>query len=537
MTATLVATTPLAYSTTYTVVATTGITATSGAALAAETRWSFTTTGVPKAVRINSGGGAYSGSTGQWDADAQFRGGTVRTVTSAISNTPDPSLYQNERNGAWLYNVGVPAGTYDVVLHFAETLKTGAGQRVFHVDILDTAAVNDVASLDVFAAAGGANRALVRTIAGVTVTDGTVSISPKTVTDLPTISAIEVIPVLPTATAWTPSTGATNVAAGVAPTVTFSRAMNAASINANTVTLQHSSGALVAATVAYDAGTRVATLTPSAALTGGTYTARVDGSVMAADGMTMGAPATWSFSTAYGAPTVTSATPADGATGVALDVEPTAGFSREMDATTIGGSSFTLTPAGGTAVAATVAYDAATRTATLTPAAPLTASTVYTAKLETTIKASDGAALDSAVQWSFTTSAGTGGSASAPNGSGETPSGSTQEPAPTTDEAPTVTDKTPAADAVDVELDVAPTAQFSIAMDESSIDGTSVTIRAGDTAVEATVSYDAETRIVKVTPKAALEPGTKYDVRLGTGIKSADGVALAGAVSWSFTTK
>jgi hypothetical protein len=77
-----------------------------------------------------------------------------------------------------------------------------------------------------------------------------------------------------------------------------------------------------------------------------------------------------------------------------------------MNAATITNSSYTLTPPTGPSVAATVTYDAATMTATLISTAPLTASTQYTAKLDTTIKAADGVPLASAATWKFTTTTG-----------------------------------------------------------------------------------------------------------------------------------
>jgi hypothetical protein len=65
------------------------------------------------------------------------------------------------------------------------------------------------------------------------------------------------------------------------------------------VTLKNTStGALVPATVSYNATTKVVTLQPSSALAASTsYTAKVDGSVRAADGMTMGTAVSWSFTT------------------------------------------------------------------------------------------------------------------------------------------------------------------------------------------------------------------------------------------------
>jgi hypothetical protein len=100
---------------------------------------------------------------------------------------------------------------------------------------------------------------------------------------------------------------------------------------------------------------------------------------------------------------VTANTPSSGATGVSRTTTVTATFSRAMDASTINGTTFTLTGPSG-AVPATVSYDSATRVATLTLSAPpLTGSTSYTARLDGSIRASDSLTLAGPVTWSFTT--------------------------------------------------------------------------------------------------------------------------------------
>ena len=65
-----------------------------------------------------------------------------------------------------------------------------------------------------------------------------------------------------------------------------------------------------------------------------------------------------------GGPKVTSETPASGATNVAVSTTATATFNEAVQSSTI---SFTLTPSGGSPVAATVGYNSATYTVTLTP--------------------------------------------------------------------------------------------------------------------------------------------------------------------------
>src|SRR5690606_29445472 len=70
------------------------------------------------------------------------------------------------------------------------------------------------------------------------------------------------------------------------------------------------------------------------------------------------------------APTVSATTPAAGppmATGVATNSRVFATFSKPMAAATISANSFTLACPAGTAVPATVSYNAATQVATLTP--------------------------------------------------------------------------------------------------------------------------------------------------------------------------
>jgi len=75
-----------------------------------------------------------------------------------------------------------------------------------------------------------------------------------------------------------PADFAAGVAASVHPSVTFVRALDPASIGAETAWLRDGrTGAKLAAAAGYDAGTRTLTLTPGAALPAGPYELRVDG--------------------------------------------------------------------------------------------------------------------------------------------------------------------------------------------------------------------------------------------------------------------
>ena len=82
-------------------------------------------------------------------------------------------------------------------------------------------------------------------------------------------------------------------------------------------------------------------------------------------------------------PQVSSTTPAQGATTVALNTTITATFTKPMNPSTISATSFLVTGPGGASVTGTVTYAAAGSVATFTPAASLTYGAVYTATITT----------------------------------------------------------------------------------------------------------------------------------------------------------
>ena len=106
------------------------------------------------------------------------------------------------------------------------------------------------------------------------------------------------------------------------------------------------------------------------------------------------------------APAVTAVNPGDGTVDVAVDVAITATFNEGLDAATVGGSTFELRDEANNVVAATVSYDAVSKTATLAPDSPLSNSTVYSAMITTGVTDVAGNALASDYPWSFTTIAG-----------------------------------------------------------------------------------------------------------------------------------
>ena len=472
-------------------------------------------------TRIEVGGNSnYTSSTGAvWQSDSAVTGGQLHSITGAISNTNDPAIYRTERWGQFSYAIPLPNGTYDIRFHFAEIYfgvdaAGGAGKRVFGMDVLDTTASPDLANIDIYAQVG-ARSALVKTVTGVQITDGVLNIrSVYGSADDPTLEGVEIIPtaVPPTVTGTVPSNGATGMSRLTRPRVTFSRAMDASTITGSSFTLIKA-GVPVAATVSYDATSQTATLVPAAALDYSTnYTARVNTTIKAADGIPLGSAVDWSFTVQNPQPPqVTGTVPADGATAVSPSVSPRATFSRSLDPATVTASSFVLTGPSGSAVPASVAYDDTTRTATLAPTAALAPSTVYTARLLTTIAAFDGVPLASPFVWTFTTAA------------AQTPT-------------PTVTSTSPASGATGVALASTVAATFSIDMDASSFTSSAFTLNGPGGPIAAAVAYDGSSRTATLTTTAGLAYSTLYTATLATTVHSTAGAPLAAPFTWSFTT-
>ncbi|GCE25077.1 hypothetical protein KDA_05610 [Dictyobacter alpinus] len=145
-------------------------------------------------VAINAGGNAI----GNFSSDGGVSGGTtvstVNTIdTSAVTNPAPQGVYQSERYGNFTYTIPnlTAKAAYTVRLHFAEVYFTSAGQRSFNVSINGTQALSN---FDIFAAAGGQNKAIVKQSTTNADTNGTVTIQFTSVVNNAKICGIEVIP-------------------------------------------------------------------------------------------------------------------------------------------------------------------------------------------------------------------------------------------------------------------------------------------------------------------------------------------------------
>ncbi len=212
----------------------------------------------------------------------------------------------------------------------------------------------------------------------------------------------------PTVTSTNPANLAVDVATNQKITATFNEGMNSSTLTAATFTLTGPGATPIPGTVTYTTIGTSATFKPSSALASNTlFTAKITTSVKGLVGNPLASAFTWSFTTGAipdsTAPTVSSTTPTDGATGVSLSAAANATFSEAMDPATITTATFAVTGPDTTPVTGKVSYDVSSQIATFTPASALAASTTFTATITTGGKDLAGNALTSDFVWSFTT--------------------------------------------------------------------------------------------------------------------------------------
>ena len=189
--------------------------------------------------RINCGGPAIAGAT-PWLADTGYSGGTAKSTTSAIANVTNApqAMYQTRRYAPTLTYVfpDVPDGTYTIRLHFAELYYGAAGRRRFNVAIEGQ---TQLTNFDIYQAAGGKNRAVVRTFENVAVSGG-LQIQGVASVDGAQFNGIEIEAAGPPAPAIVASAAQVVVPEG--GTATFGVHLDTAPAGATTVTVVRASG-------------------------------------------------------------------------------------------------------------------------------------------------------------------------------------------------------------------------------------------------------------------------------------------------------
>jgi uncharacterized protein (TIGR03437 family) len=306
-----------------------------------------------------------------------------------------------------------------------------------------------------------------------------------------------------------PASGAAGVAIGNAVAVTFSEAMNPATIS--TTTFKLANGVTpVAGTVTYAGVT--ATFTPTTTLAANTlFTATVTTGAKDLAGNALAVNYVWTFTTGASldvtAPSVTSTVPSNGGTNVAVGSALAATFSEPMDPATISTITFNLKQ-GVAPVAGTVLY--AGLTATFQPLANLSPNTTYTATITTGAKDLAGNALAAAYTWSFT--------------SGSTPDVT----------APTVTSSAPGSGSSNVAFGSVLTATFSEAMNPVTLTNLTFNLKQSGVVVPGTVTYAGLTATFR--PIVALTPNSSFTATVTVGATDLAGNPLAADYAWNFTT-
>jgi ketosteroid isomerase-like protein len=583
-TATFTPTALLANSTLFTATITTGAQDPTGAPLAANFVWTFTTAPPPSvvstvpvngapAVAVNTlvsatfnapmnpatisgttftvtgpgatpvaGAVSYSGSTATFTPTAILANGTLFTAT-ITTGAKDPTGAPLAANFVWTFTTAPPptvvstvplAGAVNVAENTTVTATFSVPMDATTITTTTFTLAGPGATAVTGAVSYAGNTATFTPAAALAVSTlytATITTGSKDPTGAP-LAANHVWTFTtappPAVTATDPANGATNVPLNQKVSASFNTPMTASTITAaGTFTVAIAGGgAAVPGAVTYDSASNTAIFTPTAALTASTqYTATVTTAAKSSQGNALPANYVWSFTTGVAtnasAPTVTSTDPANIATGVPLNQKVAATFSTFMDPSTISAvGTFTVAATvGGAAVPGSVSY--AGKTAVFTPTANLAASTQYTATITTAAKDLTGVAMAANYVWSFTTGLVT-------NAVG-----------------PTITVTNPANIATNVFIDTTVSATFSTAMDPTTITNGTFTLAvagAGGAQVSGTVSYDSASQIATFVPSANLTASTQYTATVSNLVKDLAGNALtSGPAStppdpWSFTT-
>jgi hypothetical protein len=319
----------------------------------------------------------------------------------------------------------------------------------------------------------------------------------------------------PTVIATDPTNSATGVAFNKKVSVTFSTVMDATTISATTFILNNTSagGSAISGAVTY-AGA-IAVFTPLVnLLPNTTYTGTITTGTKDLAGNPLLNNYTWNFTTG-GAPDIISpivinTDPTNFAIGVALNKAVAANFNKVMDATTITTSTFTLanTTLGGTPVVGTVSYSGTT--ALFNPIVNLLPSTTYTATITMGAKDLAGNSVVNNYTWSFTT-------------------GIVVDAIP-----PTVITTDPLNLATNVALDKNITATFSKAIDPTTINTNTFTLKQGANSITGLVTYTA--MVATFNPSINLLPNTVYTATITNSVKDLAGNTMVSNYVWTFTT-
>ena len=203
-------------------------------------------------------------------------------------------------------------------------------------------------------------------------------------------------------------------------------------------------------------------------------------------------------------PEVIATSPVNGEISVALNRVITVTFNEEMNSSTINSSSFTIVD-GTTSIPGVISYSGIT--ASFTPIVNLVANKTYIGKITTTVKDTRGNALQENFIWTFSTG---------------------------TSLQPVVISTDPANNDTGVVLNKIITTTFNTAMNPTTINGTTFTLKQGTTLIAGVVTYSGT--MASFIPTLPLTANTTYTGTITTGALNTAGIALTNDYVWNFTT-
>lgn len=319
----------------------------------------------------------------------------------------------------------------------------------------------------------------------------------------------------PTVTTTTPDDGATSISTETEITVNFSEDMDANTLNNSTITLSGPNGEVNGN--ASPSGSSV-TFIPTGTLEFSSeyrLSISTEATDLAGNNLQVNNPVL-TFTTAEApdteAPTVQSSTPEDGATDVAPQTDVTASFSEAMDSGTLNGNSVTLQHENGTNVPGTV--DASGSSVTFIPDSDLEFDTQYSFTISTAAADPAGNTLQAPYTATFTT-----------------------DPGDTN--PPIVTDYSYGGTQNSVLVDTEFMITFNEAMDESSLNTTSIYIEDVEgNRVPGEVEVPNNSNNPDFIPNEPLEYNTQYTLVVTGDATDPNGNSVQNApVTFTFTTE
>jgi hypothetical protein len=296
-----------------------------------------------------------------------------------------------------------------------------------------------------------------------------------------------------------PANNATGVVLNKAISATFNMPMNALTLIGTTFTVNQGTNPVLGL-ISYSGST--VTFTPSVPLDGNTlYTCTITTDAKNLAGTALANNYVWSFTTSA-VPFVVSTDPLNNATGVVLNKVIRATFNMPMNSLTLNAATF-MVKQGATTVLGVISYSGST--VSFDPATPLLADKIYTCTITTGAQNTAGVSIANNYIWDFTTGP-----------------------------VPFVVSTDPANNAVDVVLNKVIRATFNGPMNESTLNGTTFTVKQGATNVLGAISYLGTT--VSFTPNSPLLEDKIYTCTITTGAQNTAGIPMASNYVWNFTT-